>query len=451
TLCSTIPPTVPNARLVTTVIQGETNQIGKTVSYKCEEGYIHVSHYLTKVCQKDGYWQGNTTCRRITCSPPVLRNGNVTYKALVYGSTAGYRCNAGYVLTGPSTTKCGDNGKWLGNIVPQCFVNRCGPPGRFDHGRLTSTHDPYIIEVFCRDPGNIMNGDHNPFNSYDEYPYGTSVKYTCHSQYYLWGNSTLVCSSYQLKPYWSSDTPQCLSLTQYSTECHKANGHFHIQHGHPHCVQQVHLPTASSSESKSNRQLDTLTIVTASAGSTLGALVILLSIMLFVRRFHRNRRYRNHNIRSRFYSDDDHVTLISCPRGFHFPLPSYDEAMSQVQRDPPPFESVVEANGTTVINNNFNNTLPMDENTSNRETPNSSSDSGAHDRTVLQVSDDQQINIVSNPMTENSQTSEYECNPRNSMSSQDSLAISEPPSSHDGTALSLSEDDESINESQPLI
>lgn len=214
---------------------------------------------------------------------------------------------------------------------------------------------------------------------------------------------------------------------------------------------------------KGSRQLDTLTIVTASAGSTLGALVILLSVMVFVRRFHRNRRFRQHAIRSRFYSDDDHVTLIACPRGYHFSLPSYDEAMSQIQRDPPPFDTVVPDNATTVINNNINITLPNDDNPSNRGESNPSRDnSTAADRTVLQVSADQQVNILNNPLIESPQaqidsngepaeldsdpiTTELDSSIRNSISSQESLALSDTPSA------SQSEDDRSINESQPLI
>lgn len=184
--------------------------------------------------------------------------------------------------------------------------------------------------------------------------------------------------------------------------------------------------------------------------------------MLFVRRFHRSRRFRHHNIRSRFYSDDDHVTFLSCPRGFHFPLPSYDEAMSQVQRDPPPFDAVVPDNVTTVINNNINITLPGDENIVNHDSNTRSNDATtAQEQIPLQISSNQQVNIVNNPLTEGSQAQvesngddALDCNSttvevgnmtRNSISSQESLALSELPS------VSISEDEQSVNEWQPLI
>lgn len=179
--------------------------------------------------------------------------------------------------------------------------------------------------------------------------------------------------------------------------------------------------------------------------------------MIFVRRFHRSRRH--HTIRSRFYSDDDHVTFLSCPRGFHFSLPSYDEAMSQIQRDPPPFDAVVSDNVTTVINNNINITLPGDENTVSNTTNTSSNDTSER---TFQTSANQQVNIVNNPLTERTQAqaessgsdNALDCNStsvevsnttRNSISSQESLALSELPS------ISISEDEQSVNESQPLI
>lgn len=187
--------------------------------------------------------------------------------------------------------------------------------------------------------------------------------------------------------------------------------------------------------------------------------------MVFVRRFHRNRRFRNHSIRSRFYSDDDHVTLIATYRGdVHFNLPSYDEAMSQVQRDPPPFESVVQSNGVGPTNNN-SPVLAITDGTSNQGVSDRGN-SSAHAQNVNSA--DQHINIVYNPMNNNSsggtsllsQAANQGENPSeqpqencvlNSLSSEESLVESEPSSSREGLNLSVSEDEQSVNESQPLI
>ena len=86
-----------------------------------------------------------------------------------------------------------------------------------------------------------------------------------------------------------------------------------------------------------------MSIVIATAGSTLGALIVLLTALVCFRRFHRGRRFRRYSLRSRRYSDDDRIAIIAAYSGdVHFILPSYDEAISQVERSPPPFESVVE-------------------------------------------------------------------------------------------------------------
>ncbi len=56
----------------------------------------------------------------VTC--PVLRNpanGNVDYTSNVYPSEAGYHCNLGYTLNGPSSRTCQSNGKWTGS-QPSC-------------------------------------------------------------------------------------------------------------------------------------------------------------------------------------------------------------------------------------------------------------------------------------------------------------------------------------------
>lgn len=102
-----------------------------------------------------------------------------------------------------------------------------------------------------------------------------------------------------------------------------------------------------------------MTIVVATAGSTLGALVVLLTALVCFRRFHRSRRFRHSAFRSRRYSDDDRIAIITAYTGdVHFILPSYDEAVSQAESlPPPPFESVVEGaqdtgNQTATVSNN---------------------------------------------------------------------------------------------------
>lgn len=101
-------------------------------------------------------------------------------------------------------------------------------------------------------------------------------------------------------------------------------------------------PKLTSAESRRG-ELDKMTIIVAAAGSTLGALVVFLTASVCVRRFHRTRRFRHSAFRNRRCSDDDRLAIIAAYTGdVHFILPSYDEAISQVQNRPPPsFESVI--------------------------------------------------------------------------------------------------------------
>ncbi|XP_031560273.1 CUB and sushi domain-containing protein 3-like isoform X2 [Actinia tenebrosa] len=562
--CPAVGPSVPNAQLLTTIIPGGTNNFGNRINYRCNLGFKLGSSSSNKICQKNGYWEGNVTCVGIVCPLPSINYGNVTYSSLGYGSVANYTCDKGYAVNGQPIRICDKSGHWSGNTPlclrlcpqlsaptngyiknlvdylasrevgatirfvcnpnyrmrgnkfrtceangrwsgqqPKCVINTCGSPGPFSNGVMTSSLPNYIIGtvvnfschsgykligdvsrrtcmhdghwtgiqnptckiLFCEEPGNIFYGSHDKHS--DKYSYGSSVSYSCDSRYYLWGNATLTCQAVSSGlTYWSGSIPSCLTLPRFEEKCVRLKGKFKVEHGRPICLFPATTATHLKGERKADRELDTLTIVTASAGSTLGALVILLSVMVFVRRFHRSRRFRNHSIRSRFYSDDDHVTLIAtCREDVHFALPSYDEAMSQVQRDPPPFETVVQSNGVGPTNNN-SPVLPITGVASNPEGRDDRDNPSAHAQN--ENSADQHINIVNNPMNENSSEGTsllsqvanqgetpseqpQESFVMNTLSSEESLVESDPTSSREGLNLSVSEDEQSINESQPLI
>ena len=76
-----------------------------------------------------------------------------------------------------------------------------------------------------------------------------------------------------------------------------------------------------------------MTIVVATAGSALGALIVLVTALVC---FHRSRRFRYPEFRNQRHSEDDRIAIIKAnPGDVHFINPSYDEAMSQVQNSPP--------------------------------------------------------------------------------------------------------------------
>ena len=165
-----------------------------------------------------------------------------------------------------------------------------------------------------------------------------------------------------------------------------------------------HSPLASDGLKAPRRQeVDTLTIVTASAGSTLGALVVLLSVLICLKRLARRQRIRRHPSRSRNYSDDDRIAFIATyTSDVHFILPSYDEAMSQVERSPPPFDLVMSQGARRLTNNNDvtnNETVSGSarETAAGIDNPSARIDSPSLEHT----SDlERQINIVSNPLAD---------------------------------------------------
>ena len=201
-----------------------------------------------------------------------------------------------------------------------------------------------------------------------------------------------------------------------------------------------------------------MTIVVATAGSTLGALVVLLTALVCFRRFHRSRRFRHSAFRSQRYSEDDRIAIIAAYTGdVHFILPSYDEAISQVQNSPPPpFESVVqsaqEGGNQTAPNNNSPSTSEASEPVANTREAGPSTNGN------------QEINIVRNPLAENLHTAGEtistdhvmsavnECGLNLSEESLDTRDLdSSPNNPSEDLPCSSSEDDLTSSQTQPLL
>ena len=77
----------------------------------------------------------HTSAQAGQCYPPELDNGVVESNGGDFFLTAGFQCNDGYSLSGPSLLKC-RNGIWSG-VTPVCSVSGCDPNKlpTFDNGR----------------------------------------------------------------------------------------------------------------------------------------------------------------------------------------------------------------------------------------------------------------------------------------------------------------------------
>ena len=114
------------------------------------------------------------------------------------------------------------------------------------------------------------------------------------------------------------------------------------------------LAQYSSGDKKSSSRstsIDTLTIVTGTAGGLLGFLLVIIAFVIYQRR-KLMRRMRRATTR-RMRSSEDERMLIYCSNDFHFFLPTYDEAVSNRSEpaQPPSFDDVVN-NGEQSQNQN---------------------------------------------------------------------------------------------------
>ena len=106
------------------------------------------------------------------------------------------------------------------------------------------------------------------------------------------------------------------------------------------------LNGGQTTTSKRNASIDTLTIVTGTAGGLLGFLLVIIAFVICQRRRLVRRMRLAASRRNR--TAEDQRMLIYCSNDFHFFLPSYDEAMRSRPAEPPPFDAVVnEGDGAT--------------------------------------------------------------------------------------------------------
>ena len=155
-MCAT-PPPVPNA-----VLAGTTGQMpGSTATYSCMGQYV-LEGPDTITCLENGTWSDFTGCCVLNSKcdqPPAIANGRVQYNNLEIGATATYLCNSGYQLVGNCDIQCGNGGKWIGEI-PKCDIGvTCQTPGKIANGQVYyASLTPTSIAVYTCNPGFSLNG-----------------------------------------------------------------------------------------------------------------------------------------------------------------------------------------------------------------------------------------------------------------------------------------------------
>uniref|UniRef100_A0A2K5URD8 Complement receptor type 2 n=1 Tax=Macaca fascicularis TaxID=9541 RepID=A0A2K5URD8_MACFA len=219
-------------------------------------------------CNAQGTWEPSApVCEKECQAPPNILNGQKEDRHMVRfnpGTSIKYSCNPGYVLVGEESIQCTSEGVWT-PPVPQCKVAVCEATGKqlltkpqhqFIRPDVNSSCDegyklsgsvyqecqgrtPWFMEIrlckeiTCPPPPVIYNGAHTG-SSLEDFPYGTTVTYTCNPgperevEFSLIGESTIRCTSNdQERGTWSGPAPLC-ELSLLAVQC----SHVHVANGY---------------------------------------------------------------------------------------------------------------------------------------------------------------------------------------------------------------------------
>ncbi|XP_077861232.1 complement receptor type 2 isoform X1 [Macaca mulatta] len=238
-----------------------------TVIFACTFGFTLKGSKQIR-CNAQGTWEPSApVCEKECQAPPNILNGQKEDRHMVRfnpGTSIKYSCNPGYVLVREESIQCTSEGVWT-PPVPQCKVAVCEATGKqlltkpqhqFIRPDVNSSCDegyklsgsvyqecqgrtPWFMEIrlckeiTCPPPPVIYNGAHTG-SSLEDFPYGTTVTYTCNPgperevEFSLIGESTIRCTSNdQERGTWSGPAPLC-ELSLLAVQC----SHVHVANGY---------------------------------------------------------------------------------------------------------------------------------------------------------------------------------------------------------------------------
>ncbi len=154
-------------------VSGTSGVTGDTRTYSCNAGFT-LSGSTTTTCRPDGSWSNAApTCTAQACSPSLTApaNGAVSSTTGTTGDVRTYTCNPGYTLVGTASATCQSNNTWTTTATPTCAPNSCGPvPTAPTNGTVTAPT-----------PGAGVTGD--------------TVTYACSTGFTLVGSATATCQT----------------------------------------------------------------------------------------------------------------------------------------------------------------------------------------------------------------------------------------------------------------
>ncbi|XP_069732198.1 complement component receptor 1-like protein [Phaenicophaeus curvirostris] len=191
------PPHLPSAELKEKYKGITTFPNNSVVEYVCRPGYIrNAKTRNTLVCGENTQWHGITEiCIPKLCPYPGEPDHGrlVLPEKFFFGSSANFTCNTGYRLVGNSEIHC-----------------------VLKNGVVTWDRDiPMCEAIPCLPPPEIANGDHTGAGQ-DEFEYGASVTYRCHTvrrgerPFSLVGDASIFCTTTDnVNGVWSKPAPEC--------------------------------------------------------------------------------------------------------------------------------------------------------------------------------------------------------------------------------------------------
>jgi len=129
------------------------------VSFRCDEGFIMTGPGKRR-CQKDGTWSGNATlCAAVDCGTlHAPMNGSLHGDLTVFPESVRFSCDVGFIMSGPPVRHCQSNGSWSGNETV-CNAIDCGKLSAPVNGTVygEDTIYPNILQFTC-DEGFTLYG-----------------------------------------------------------------------------------------------------------------------------------------------------------------------------------------------------------------------------------------------------------------------------------------------------